>query len=292
MLLFYAIEQAARALISALGAADASTGSHGLEFKGAGRLDPFRAKVVVKKEGVFPSLLTTLGAPGWPDAVEIGALWSALPDLVGTPFVEGPWARPLPIMPRPPPPGVHLVTDIHIDAVIVLRVESPNDETQVKEALSRYSSANGFEIITVPADPADQAAPRIPFWPETPRGEGVLVRWRIADLPVEPNPNVNEMREAKWSEVSWCDRYSQPAWLLPDLAPGHQPQRPLCVWYALLYGLSVLARYHPSDWIAALRVDSSRTAVALEDALDQALTAVPHLILDALDRPVFFRRDF
>ena len=290
--LFYAVEQAARAVISALGANQAATDSHGLEFKGAGRRDPFSAKVIVKREGVFPSLLATLNAPEWPESVEIGALWSALPDLVGTPAVEGPWARPLPIVEWPPPSGLQFVSDVHIDAVIVLSVEDPRDSKQIEEALALYPSATGCAILTVPTAPADPAALRIPFWPETPRGRGVLARWHVADMPLDPDQSLDELIEAKWSEVGWCDRYTRPVWLLPSLAPGHSTQRPLFVWYALLYGLSVLARYHPSDWMVALSVDSSPVAVALEDALDQALTAVPHLIYDALVLPVLFHRDF
>ena len=290
--LFYAIEQAARAVISALRPKQASTDSHGLEFKGAGRSDPFGAKVRVKETGVFPSLLAALNAPSWPVSVEMGALWSALPDLVGTPAVDGPWARPLPIMPWPEPLNIHVVSDVHIDAVVVFDVDDPSDSEQVEEVLTRYPSAEGFRIHTVPTAPADPAGSRTPFWPETPRGGGVLVRWHVADLPIEPHHNVNELIEGKWSEVAWHDRYTQPAWLLPSLAPGNAAHRPLFVWYALLYGLSVLARYHPSDWMAALHVDSSPIAVALEDALDQALTAVPHLIYEALVAPVLFHRDF
>jgi hypothetical protein len=57
---------------------------------------------------------------------------------------------------------------------------------------------------------------------------------------------------------------------------------PLMTWWALLYGLSMLARYHPAPWTEALRADKSRDAVPLEIAMDEALEAVPHLVLEAL----------
>lgn len=57
---------------------------------------------------------------------------------------------------------------------------------------------------------------------------------------------------------------------------------PLMAWWSLLYGLSMLARYYPATWTQALDLDESRWAVALEYALDEALEAVPRLVLGAL----------
>ncbi len=53
-------------------------------------------------------------------------------------------------------------------------------------------------------------------------------------------------------------------------------------WWALLYGLSMLARYHPAEWTAALRLDDSPEAVPLQAVLDEALGAVPQFVLWAL----------
>ena len=57
-------------------------------------------------------------------------------------------------------------------------------------------------------------------------------------------------------------------------------------WWALLYGLSMLARYHPAEWTNALRLDDSPEAVPLRAALDEALVAVPQFVLWALLRDV------
>jgi hypothetical protein len=57
---------------------------------------------------------------------------------------------------------------------------------------------------------------------------------------------------------------------------------PLMAWWALLYGLSILARYHPGVWVAALDVDDTQLAVAIDNALEAALDALPHLVLDAI----------
>ena len=67
---------------------------------------------------------------------------------------------------------------------------------------------------------------------------------------------------------------------------------PLLMWWALLFGLSILARYHPRPWTEALALDRSPLAVPLMDALEEALGAVPHLVLEALrQRPLLLRRN-
>ncbi len=58
---------------------------------------------------------------------------------------------------------------------------------------------------------------------------------------------------------------------------------PLLAWWAVLYALSMLARYQPGQWTAQIDVNRSKDAVAIEYLLDSALAAVPELILAAID---------
>jgi hypothetical protein len=53
-------------------------------------------------------------------------------------------------------------------------------------------------------------------------------------------------------------------------------------WWALLYGLSSLARYDPETWVAALDVDRSHDATSLEQLLDVAVPRIPELVSTAL----------
>lgn len=55
-------------------------------------------------------------------------------------------------------------------------------------------------------------------------------------------------------------------------------------WWLLLYSFSILARYEPRRWAQLLDLDSSEAAVLIEYALKEALTVIPHLILEALDK--------
>lgn len=53
---------------------------------------------------------------------------------------------------------------------------------------------------------------------------------------------------------------------------------PLMIWWAILYTLSMLARYHPEAWTAVTDVDTSSHAVPIEYLLDAAQSAVPDLL--------------
>ena len=70
--------------------------------------------------------------------------------------------------------------------------------------------------------------------------------------------------------------------LLLPRAGSKDALSPLMLWWALLFGLSSVARYDPETWIAALAVNDSELAVPIEAVLDAALEGLPELILDAL----------
>jgi hypothetical protein len=57
---------------------------------------------------------------------------------------------------------------------------------------------------------------------------------------------------------------------------------PFIAWWAVLFALSMMARYEPSNWANMISIDSSSDANAIENLLDQALIVVPHLVLEAI----------
>lgn len=66
--------------------------------------------------------------------------------------------------------------------------------------------------------------------------------------------------------------------ILPSLARGMSTMHPLMVWWAVLYALSMLARYQPESWTALTNVDNSPFAVPIGYLLDVAQDAVPDLL--------------
>jgi hypothetical protein len=69
-------------------------------------------------------------------------------------------------------------------------------------------------------------------------------------------------------------------WLRPAVAGV--ALSPLLTWWTLLFGLSMLARYEPATWTAALSYDTSELAAPLDGLLQVALERVPELIFTAL----------
>ena len=59
------------------------------------------------------------------------------------------------------------------------------------------------------------------------------------------------------------------------------PPHPLVVWWAILFALSMLARYEPDRWTQHTSVASSPEAVPVENLLTSAMSAVPETLLQA-----------
>jgi hypothetical protein len=73
-------------------------------------------------------------------------------------------------------------------------------------------------------------------------------------------------------------------WLIPTIASNSRALTPIVTWWALLYTLSMLARYQPSGWTKFLDIDSSPDAPAVEYVLDEAHRACVNLIAHELGR--------
>jgi hypothetical protein len=92
-------------------------------------------------------------------------------------------------------------------------------------------------------------------------------QWRMRLMSyVEPYPG-------DWAENGWA---------VPSVGENEAPLHPLATWWAILFGMSMLARYHPRIWTALLDLDRSREAVAVHSVLDAAREVVPYLLLRQL----------
>ncbi|NBH10796.1 YaaC family protein [Amycolatopsis sp. SID8362] len=71
-------------------------------------------------------------------------------------------------------------------------------------------------------------------------------------------------------------------WIFPNIGKMSTPLHPLLAWWAILFALSMLARYEPGNWSRMVNIDSSSDANAIEHLLDEALDVVPTLLLEAI----------
>jgi len=93
----------------------------------------------------------------------------------------------------------------------------------------------------------------------------------------------------RWYYDTMGSRYRGNQYWFPTL--GGQRLHPLIAWWAVLYTLSMLARYEPQRWAAMIRVDASPWAVPLEHLLNVALDALPEVIFAALSAPPVVEHD-
>jgi hypothetical protein len=263
--LFYALSQAGRAIVAAHGV-DGSVRGHGLAEGKV--LDPI-TKMTVKpldRPGLFGAVSAVLACPGLTGPAELGALWAALPDLADTPHGSDEWAPALFVWPLPP--DEMLAQFVGEQAVVVFPSASASEaQSDLRSFLDRYPEAARIVPTGAPGVAGS-------ILHGSPRGTGLLA-WLIED-----QADGTRIYRRVSDEIAE-HRYTGEHWLIPRIGPRDDELPPLLLWWVLLFGLSLVARYEPAAWRAALDVETP-LAVRLEDLLDEALEAVPHWILWAL----------
>lgn len=264
--LFYGLSQAGRAIVAARGGPSHKT--HGLTVP-----DPQPAKTLLaanvapsQRPGQFQALAEAIGSPGISAGVEFGALLACLPELEDELLTGLPrWPRPLQVCPDE---DDYTWLDRNNVSTHVVFPEGVRTAKEVAETLSRYPGAHD-RCQLVKAETTMGELPKRP----TPGGMGTKVLWGRADGALDAG--APEYRWRGWR------------WIWPAIVDEEDPPSPLLIWWALLFLLSMLARYHPQTWVDALNPDTSRLAVPLERVMGEALEAVPQLVLQAiLDEPV------
>ena len=288
--LFYALSQAGRAIAAAWTDDPwVPTGGHGLKHKlGESALRAIVWANPTTKPGKIDTFSCVAAAAGHgrlTEEIELGALWASIPDLYEQDLRDERWRRPLVVRRNEPNTsqlhrvgrwvGATIIFQYqrHLSTGLFDRSDDVGDDefdAVVKAELDHYPTAEGWQFDRRGGVRTDRRT--FDTWE-------VEVAWeaqsaRVADRDWEFKVHAPEHR----IRYQW--------WLRPGLNDANDFLLPLMTWWALLYGLSMLARYHPAEWTTALRLDDSPEAVPLQAALDQALSAVPQFVLWALLRDV------
>lgn len=270
--LFYALSQASRAVTAAWASERWRLRMHGLscpELEGDTLAVPvLRAparRPAPDEIDAFAGLASATGSAAFPDRATLGALWCSLPEL--SPLMEddvAPWPRPLRLIPDAPDPK--LAPWGRQDATIVGFGGEP-------EALLGHLHAH-FPTTAPVRLFQPQGLPHV--LGQTRAGLGIRVSFD-ADRP-DIAGHLAALDRIAPGGVGFDER-----WLRPGVSG--MPLSPLMTWWALLFGLSMLARYEPGSWTAALALDRSPLAAALAHGLRVAVARVPELVLGALIGP-------
>lgn len=286
--LFYALSQAGRAIAAAHAEGVWRLRMHGLS---APELDQALLAIEVNrtpakaKDGSWVDSVTGVAAATHSEmfsaAATIGALWTSLPELLDfRPQSPNVGPDPLLVPENPGPENLHLQTDPgHLYATVV-GFSGTADE--LAGYLREKYPTSGNPQLCQP-----QGLPHV--GQHTVCGYGFLFRWD-ADAPdldghirtlerLAPSDGPRVPTDGPWLTFPAFDGF-QPRWLRPSV--GGAAASSLLSWWTLLFGLSMLARYEPAVWMAALDYDSSDQAAPLDALLETGLARVPELVLAAL----------
>jgi hypothetical protein len=267
ILLFYGLSQAGRAVAAAAKSAtsppaDWRLRGHGIEVSNLDQRPAGLHQLLVRDcgRGSFVQLGGLLRSGTLPTGASLGQLWATIPDLRTTPVDAGTeYLAPLTLS------GWRTRGGQIISTVCGLpwRFTDPYTEVEIVSYLASYPTLVGSQN----ANP-DHVYPQ-----ETTRTADVPRAW---PLPAGQDP------DAFIASRTWPYRGDDERRVFPALGGSLVPLHPLLAWWAMLYTLSMLARYEPASWEARLNVDAEPDAVPIEAALSRALDTCPQLILHAI----------
>jgi len=269
--LYYGVTQAGMAIAAANAPDPWSFDRHGLHL---GDRTAELADMLVRPAGAggFQQVAAATGSPLITGPVSLGTLWASLPDLAQAGPLPGvAWRIPLLL-------AEHAWPATQPRATLYLHGEMPKGQEAWMAAfhamMADYPTAAGWGI------PIEDG--RIQIKHRTDSQWEVTLRWPAQEASAAVMSE--EELEAFFAKVAPEYRYRRDRFLRPSIdGAGGMPPSPLMTWWLLLYSFSILARYEPRRWVKLLDRDSSKVAVLVRYALEEALTAVPQLVLEALD---------
>lgn len=273
--LFYALSQVGRAIAAARATNQWRLSGHGLKLLPKSDEAPLLERQVKPEPrqrndrcDAFGGVADCTGSAPLRGPVEVGGLWASLPEAADLPDLR--WARARWVEEPAPYGDEGLALAAHRglagrEAAIVF--EAPiADHDGLAAALQQYPTAR-------PWQPPRITGLGLQVHP-TRHGRGYVVRYPERATGPEVTMPLDELAPQY--------RRLDARWLRPMLGESGDLLSPLMTWWALLYALSIVARYEPDAWATTLNVDASPLAVPLERLLDEALGTIPHLVLEAL----------
>ncbi|MBF9135522.1 hypothetical protein I0C86_42505 [Plantactinospora sp. S1510] len=277
LLLFYALSQGGRAIAAAakhVNNNDYPLVGHGIKVNPSTLVGPIAKAQVFGDNttaGSFTRLSKFLNSPTWDSTapVSLGELWNTLPEGSEFPLERSVGAVPLPVsvdeyrglyQAQTASPVQLIVTGISTD--IAPPPQHTGPAPALEAFLSQYPKLAGHTAIYVKGVyPHGQGGTVHLAYPSSQSGYGE----RTADA------------LAHSTLYRLHDRY-----VFPAVGVNTDSLHPVMAWWAVLFALSMLARYQPETWADHIAVDSSKVAVPIEQLLTEALTAVSELLLQTI----------
>jgi hypothetical protein len=287
LLAFYGLSQAGRALAAAATAADQDSWQlrgHGLTVPNLDEgvsLPSVVVQQVGKAQSSFIRLSELLKSPPLPDAkspasATIADLWDTLPEAQVRPLRTDLDRRPAMYFSHANMGDTHALVSGMVCGLPRYLADSQDPVAALGDFMSAYPHAAGYTYVR-----ANTPSPQTGFQTEAPAFQvqervDLQMHWRASEGHQASPQQRHERLTAVMSD------YGGHWYLVPAVGGNDGPQHPLLSWWAVLFALSMLARYQPAQWTREIDVNSSTYAVALEHLLDDSLIAVPRLIYSTL----------
>lgn len=271
--LFYALSQAGRAIVAAYGD-DPHVGGHGLHEDRKVVTDDLLGRAIrssrSETKSAFHAVAAATRSLAFTGTATLGALWAATPGaydvLLRQPW-DATWCPPL------------LATGQILNA----------DATKV--ALTAYAVGSQSPRTIDACEPLGKRYPDIPTGAtlDTEAGYGArfmsVERSHVGSYTWRTEIGTGEHVLSSTLDHSSALDSGDEAWLIPAVNDHGERMSQLMLWWSLLFGLSIFARYHPALWARSLDIDRSDIAVSLQALLDVAPDAIAGLVWEAVTRP-------
>jgi hypothetical protein len=286
LLLFYGLSQAGRAIA----AAAASVGPDGWELDGHGiRCVPGTLRGPLPRIGVqadnkgskgsFARLSELLGSPLWARAepLTLSTLWDSLPENRLAPLDDAGTSRrtPLYVDHQVVHPDPHPLVSVPVAYFPPWVISAADGRTALASYLEAFPDAppcHSYYLRDRERDSEPDFSRHVDGWGE------LVMNWEL------PEGGTGSLEEKLGYLQAMTRPYDGAWWLFPAAAAAGRSLYPLMAWWAVLYTLSMLARYQPAEWAAHIDIDGSRHAVAVESLLKRAMSVVPALIGETIDQ--------
>jgi hypothetical protein len=257
LLAYYGLAQACSAIIQAsprVPNSSASPNSHGMTWEIQGR------DLVVNQSasnGLLARTMEATNSGGIGTGVNISRLWSLLPES-GMGLVRGTLPELAPWHVNPPRDGREATISVPVRSL------RKSDFAQTLTNLTSERPIIGEFDLKSPSS---------------------TTRWTSDNEPdgfvLYGHTDTNTFDQALKNASVYYDTRSIS--IFAALDNGGKPVHPIVAWLAMLFALSMVARYRADHWVAMLDVDSRTDAAMYEEILLRASIVCPGLILNTVD---------
>ncbi|MFD4528448.1 YaaC family protein [Streptomyces sp. NPDC058470] len=278
---FYGLSQAGRAIAAAarsLEDEDWNLGSHGIKTTGFHLAFP---DIEIRTDspggrGSFVKVSEVLHSPVWEkDPVRLEDVWDLLPTNLRYPLTTRDRLTPLYTSEGSVSEGDHSLLSVFV-CNIPDRVVKASTREALSAFLTAYPEVAQHESYVTGAE-------ALPNYVRYDHGGGQLsMNWLMPEGVGTGFDGMATMAERQAHLRAITRGYAGDRYFLPVLPPMKRELHPLMAWWAVLYALSMLARYQPAVWGTLINVDNSRHAVPIERLLERAMNHLPVLIADAI----------